>query len=383
MSNVLQIQEMQHSELGPSAGDRWLNCPGSVLLIRDMENPDSIYAAEGNAAHELSEWCRAQGRSAKHWLGDVIKVGAYEFTVDDEMVDAIDTFVTHVEQWAGDPLIEVRVDYQEWVPGGFGTLDDGRLQPKIARINDLKYGKGVQVLANDNAQLKLYALGVYNDYNWLYGFERFILGIVQPRLDYIDDFEVSTKELLEWANDVVKPTAQIALQPGAPFKAGDHCKFCPARRTCKTRMQYVTEKVFDDFGDLDAAPHELQLLTNDEIAAILPRLDNIKSWCEDLKSHATAEISKGHEVGGYKLVAGRGYRSYTKQAEAQFANKDFMFERKMLSPAQAEKKVGKAKYEKFIAPFVTLSRSPVLAPADDKRKPWAISAEDEFEDLDK
>ena len=112
---------MLHSELGPSAAERWLNCPGSVLLIRDMVKPDSIYAAEGNAAHELSEWCRINKVSASHYRDTVIQVGQYSFTVDQEMIDGVDEFVDYVNALPGQPLYEERVDFTPWVPHGFGT----------------------------------------------------------------------------------------------------------------------------------------------------------------------------------------------------------------------------------------------------------------------
>ena len=90
--------ETAHSELGPSSSERWLNCPGSVLLIRDLEKPDSIYAAEGNAAHELSEWFRVQKKPAEHWRGTIIKVRKFDYEVDQAMNDGVDAFVDHVQQ---------------------------------------------------------------------------------------------------------------------------------------------------------------------------------------------------------------------------------------------------------------------------------------------
>jgi hypothetical protein len=267
----VHVVDIPHSPLGPSASERWLNCSGSVLLTKDMPNPDSRYAAEGNAAHTLSEWCRVQQVDASIFRGQILKVDNYEFEVNQEFIDGVNDFCEYVEQLPGIPMYEVRVHYDAWVPAGFGTMDDGRLGEKLAYVTDLKFGKGVQVWAEDNPQLKLYALGLYHDYRWLYEFDTFKLGVVQPRLNHIDEWEIRLPELLEWANDVVRPTAEIAMKPGAPLKAGDHCMFCPAKRVCKTRAKYLTEVVYGgDFENLDAPGNEALLLTNDEVARILP-----------------------------------------------------------------------------------------------------------------
>ena len=388
MASPIEIS-IPHSELGPSAADRWLNCPGSVLLVRDFEDEESIYAAEGSAAHELSEWCRRDAKPADHWRGTIIKSGAHEFEVDQEMIDGVNDFVEYVEQWPGDALYEERVFYTEWVPGGFGTLDDGRLQDSVCRVTDLKYGKGVQVFAEWNAQLMMYALGLYHDYRHLYDFQCFILTVHQPRLNHVDVFEIDRVALLSWANDLVRPTAELALKPGAPLKAGDHCKFCPARRVCKVRADYLTAAVFNDFRDLDSGTKEVLFLSNDEISELLPKLSNIKGWCSDLEQHARSEVAKGNPVGDYKLVEGRGSREFVDDAEDSLAlivdDPDVLWEpRKLLSPAKLEKIIGRSKTARASLDGLIkkLPGSPTLVPGKDKRPALEFKAENEFGNLD-
>lgn len=381
MVDRIPIVEMEHSPLGPSASERWLNCPGSVLASRGHEKPTTIFAAEGNAAHELSEWCRVQEKPASHWRGKTIVVGEFEFEVDAEMIEAVDEFVEYVEQWPGDPLIEERVDYGLWVPNGFGTLDDGRLQDKTVYITDLKFGQGIQVFADDNPQLKLYALGVYQDFGHLYDIEDFVLTIHQPRLNHVDTFRVDTETLLTWADDVVRPIAESALKPNAAIVAGDHCVFCPLREVCKVRAEYLTRIAFEDFQDLDAGTKETLFLTNDDVAKLLPHLDNVKKWCNDLESYALGELSKGNAVGDYKVVAGRANRVFTdeKAAIKALTKLGGAYEQKLLSPAQAEKKYGKKKVGHLI---MKPQGKPTLAPAKDKRETLVIDAATEFDSLE-
>ncbi len=384
--------ETQHSERGPSSSPRWLNCPGSVILIRDLEKTDSVYAAEGNAAHELSEWCRVENKPAEHWRGIIIKVGKFEFEVDQEMIDGVNSFVEYVDQLPGDPLYEVRVDYHHWVPGGFGTLDDGRLNDGVAYITDLKYGKGVQVFAEQNAQLKMYALGVFATYDYLYDFEKFVLTIHQPRLDHVDTFEISCEELLDRAEFIVKPIAEQTLKPGAELKAGDHCMFCPAKDFCKVREKYVMETVMNDFEDIDSGEREVLFMSNKEVGLALPKLASIKKWCGDVAAHARSEVAKGHivphpELGDYKLVEGRSNRAWKGTQEQvveglslEVEDLDALWEKKLVTPAKAEKLLGK---KVDISDLIHKPQGKaVLVPGTDKRDSLEMKVENEFGDIE-
>jgi hypothetical protein len=383
------VVESSHSDVGPSGAERWIHCEGSVLLTRGMKSPDTIYSAHGTAAHTVSEWCRVENKHASHYLGRVLKVGAFEFTVDDEMVAAVDAFVSYVEQFPGVPLYEVRVHYDEFVPGGFGTLDDARLQDRVARVTDFKFGTGVQVSAQDNAQLKLYAAGLRQDFGWLWDFERFILAVHQPRLDHIDEFEIKTTELMEWMRDVVAPAAERAALPGAPLKAGSHCQFCPAKRVCKVRADFVLQTVAGEFGDLDA-PQNLALLTNDEVAKILPNLDIVRKWCKDVEAHALGELARGQPVGDWKVVEGRSNRAYS-ASEGEIARTlepllggELWNPPTLKSPAQVETLLGgKAKAKDVLAPIVHKPKGkPTLVPGSDRRPEMVIDVTADFGDLD-
>lgn len=216
-----------------------MNCPGSVLLPGPSEQTE--YAAEGTAAHTLSEWVRETGKPASHWKGTVLQVGEFQFKVGKSMIDSVTTFVEETAKEGSSPaLTEQRIAYEEFVPGGFGTLDHARLADWLCRVKDFKHGKGVQVWPKENPQLMLYALGVWLMYRWLYEFDKFVLSISQPRLRHFEEWEISLGHLLQWAYDVVRPAARMALTPGSPLKAGSHCKFCKAKKTCSVRAQYQT-----------------------------------------------------------------------------------------------------------------------------------------------
>lgn len=229
-----------------------MNCPGSVLAPGVAKQTE--YAAEGTCAHWLSEQVRNTGRPASDWKGKVLQSGEFQFKVGKPLIDSVTTFVEHVEKEGdGATLCEEMVHYEELVPGGFGTLDHARLNDRVCRVKDFKHGKGVEVDSADNAQLKLYAVGLWFGYKWLYEFDKFILSICQPRRHHFDEWEISLGRLLEWAYDAVRPAAKLALTPGAPLKAGNWCKFCKCKLECGTRAAWKRTQStgsIDEYDDL-------------------------------------------------------------------------------------------------------------------------------------
>lgn len=383
-----------HSPLGPSSAERWINCPGSVRLTEGLPDTGSEYAAEGTAAHTLTEICRMDGKSARPWLGKTIPQGAFNIEVTEEMVDAVDMFVEYVEETPGDRLMEHRVAYDRWVPKGFGTLDDARLQPRRAHVTDFKYGKGIQVYVKENVQMMCYALGVLEEFDWAYDFEDFVLTIHQPRLDHIDTWTIGREDLLAWAESVLRPAAQQACKDNAPLRAGSWCMFCKVKATCAVRAGAVFETVVGEFEDLEEAASKTfaprQLLNNDEIAAVLNALPNISKWCKDVEAHAMLELQQGRPVGDFKLVEGRSSRGWglpeadmVKVWAEQGLKEDDLYVKKLMTMPAAEKLIGKKH------PLWTTERvvskppgKPTMVPGADPRPPMVLDGSLEFNNLD-
>lgn len=392
--------EQAHSPLGPSSAERWLNCPASVRATAGMPDTESEYAKEGTIAHNIVERCQIDNASASAYLGYYVFGLCVSSTplksvapVTQEMVDAVQEFLDYVNGLDGDALSEYRVKLDPYVPNGFGTLDDARLEPYHAEITDFKYGKGVQVFAKDNVQLMCYAIGVYNDWNWLYDFKTFRLNIVQPRLDHIDEWLIETPALLKWAEEVLKPGAIATTKADAPFNPGSWCQFCKIKATCKARAESVFKAVVGEFEDLDTAigqtPMAIPGLTPDQIAHALDTISNVKKWCADIEKHALAEIMQGRAVGEYKIVEGRSNQKWTDEnlvlpiwTEAGF-DEDSLLPRKMIGPSAAMKVVGKKHpvYKSLQALSVKPIGKPKLAPGSDPRPAMVIDPNTEFENL--
>ena len=375
----------KHAYLSASASHRWLACPPSAKLCAELEDQSSPYAQQGTDAHELCEYLvtKALGRDASD---PTPHLSFY----DAEMQEAADGYcgfvmeqVAAAKEHCSDPLVcvEQRLDFSRWVKDGFGTGDCVIVADDLLHIIDLKYGVGVLVTASGedgtgNSQLKCYALGALDTFGDLYDIRRIRLSIYQPRRDNVDTFEMSAGELLKWADEVLKPTAELAYEGGGEFHAGDHCQFCKLKSTCRARAEYSMELAKYDFAD---AP----TLDNTEIAAILPQIDSLVSWADDIKAYALEQALSGVRYPHFKLVEGRSIRKYTDENEVakvvQNAGYD-PFEKKLLGITSMTRQLGKKKFEELLSGLVIKPVGKPVLVSDTDPRPEFNTAKSDFND---
>ena len=226
-----------HARLSASGAKKWLNCPGSIQLEENFEDKPSQFAEEGTNAHALGE---AKIRLAtKEYNRTKYHNAIRNLEITEDMEDYAESYKNYVIERYNSALqktpdailmLEQRLDFSKYVPDGFGTGDAVIIAEGKLEIIDLKYGKGVEVSAVDNPQLRLYALGAYEAFDMLYGFDTVETTIYQPRLDNISSENISVAELLEWGESV-KKAAQLANDDSViECVAGKHCDtgFCKA-----------------------------------------------------------------------------------------------------------------------------------------------------------
>ena len=383
------MTDQAHSPLGPSSADRWINCPGSVNATRGIADTSSEFAAEGTFAHGIAEMARKDNKPAKKFIGHADTVDGYDFECDADMAQHVQYFIDYVNQFECDEnLNEGRVKYDSWVEDGFGTLDAALLDDGQVIVADLKYGKGIQVFAEDNSQLKLYALGIFQEYGDMYDISTFRLCIVQPRLDWIDEWEISVEELLVWAEETVEPAADLALTDTAPFKSGKHCQWCKIKTTCRTRTETIKATLLDEIDEIRDANE----INEEELGEIMDMVPQIKKWCSDIEAETEKLVLDGHQIIGgdglaYKMVAGRGSRQWDDADAAEKSMRNYkvkvsdIFTRKLVSPAQAEKlkSIGKG-HPMLKKHVVSKPGKPTLVPGSDKRQPYK-TATDEMDEI--
>ena len=363
-----------HAILSASGAHRWLACTRSARIEAELPDNAGAAAAEGTLAHEVAE------QRLKNFLTkEPITIKLDE--IDAEMQEAVDLYVDTCmekinEAWRESPDAEVhveeRLDFSEWVPEGFGTGDMVIMSDEYIEVIDLKYGKGVPVSAVGNPQMRLYALGLYAKYGALYGADKVRMTIVQPRLDSISSDELTVKELLAWGNDVVGPKAQLAWKGKGNFVAGDHCRFCKARATCRKLAEYELEGIKED-----TRPAQL---TDIEIAEIVQRADAIKKWLTSVEEFALQQALDGTEWPGLKVVAGRSVRKITDAERAaelltSGGYTDIYKPQELKTLTALEKLVGKKKLADILADVIDKpAGKPTLVPESDKRPPMEIEA---------
>ncbi|MFA6718365.1 MAG: DUF2800 domain-containing protein [Prevotella sp.] len=357
----------QHALLSPSAAARWLNCPGSVSACADIKDKGSSYAAEGTEAHALAE----------NVLNGVdLDTVAHMYNKD--MVENVQTYVDYVRS-VGNPAVEQKLDMSDWIPECFGTSDAVVVREKTINIIDLKYGKGIKVYAEKNPQLMIYGLGAWSEYEMLTDIENVVLHIVQPRLDHIDTWEISISSLLSWG-EWVKDRAALALSEDAPRFPGEaQCQWCKAKATCKALYDYTSKIVGAQFDDMDALESP-DKLSDRKLREVLEGSNVIKSWLDAVEKHVFNLMLDGKQFKGFKLVEGRSVRKWVDIDKTKVILENLLgdkaFEHKLLSPAKAEKALGKNK-KAVESLIIKPSGKPAMVPETDKR-PKLENVEDQF-----
>lgn len=368
-----------HALLSASGAHKWLHCPPSARLEETLPESTSEYAEEGRLAHALGEL-----KLRKHFTPMGPRKFAAELKYlqanpryDVEMEACTDSYLEFVQEkvhaFPATPhvALEVRLDFSDVVPEGFGTGDCIIIGGDVLYIIDYKHGKGVPVNAEENPQMMLYALGALRKYAMLYDIAEVRMAIVQPRLGEPSEWALPVVGLMARA-ERIRAVAQLAYEGKGEFCAGDWCRFCRAKSTCRARNdQYgAVITALEAFGK--AKP---PLITNAELGEILRRAAPIAAWVEDLREYALAAILRGEDVEGWKAVEGRSNRQFA-DIDAAFNalmqegyDERMLYKREPITLTAVEKLTGKAEFSKLLGAFIIKPPGkPTLAAETDTRE---------------
>lgn len=371
----------KHALLSASSSHRWLNCSPSARLSENYPDKSSDFAAEGTDAHSLCEFRlrEALGLDAKNPIPNLTWYNEEMESCASDYVSYILELIAEAKKTCADPivLIEQRLDYSRYVDSGFGTGDCVIVSDDTLHVVDYKHGKGVEVDANQNSQLMLYGLGALELFDGIYDINTISMTVYQPRRSNISTYTISKQELLDWVNEVLIPTAELAFNGDGEFHCGEWCLFCKTKADCRERAEV----------NLEMARHDFKLpplLTDDEVEEILGKVDELISWANDIKAYALQSAISGKEWSGYKLVEGRSNRKYTDEkavaSVVQSAGFD-PYEKKLLGITEMQKTLGKDKFEELLGVFIYKPQGkPTIVPASDKRQPINTAKNDFKED---
>lgn len=382
-----------HSVIGASSAKRWLACPGSVQLSAKCPKPKvSKYAEEGTKAHRCCELVMKGEIEA--WELQGIK------NVTNEMIDAAmiyeDQVFNRILKPGGKLEIEKEFHLKDLDERAFGTADCVVINPGELHVIDFKYGAGVVVEVSEsnpddasgldddipsNPQLMFYALGAYQSLKKKEQKETKIvyIWVIQPRASHIEGpvrFVTLTPDKLLDFREILKKGMEATLDPKAPLNINPDCRWCHAFNFCPEQGKIVTEEARLDFADSTIFLPEPRELSPKSLATILAGKPVLESWLKSITEYAKIEMQVGLKVPGFKLVNGRSNRVWTSEKEAiSFLGKN-AFEKKLISPAQAEKLVKKL-------PEYLVKKTPsgpTIALASDKRKEYIVETVTDFDE---
>ncbi len=372
----------KHALLSASSSHRWLACPPSARLCESYEDKGSEYAQQGTDAHRLCQYKLEQTLGIQS-ENPTENLSYY----DAEMESCAESYAAYAMEAVGkaketcaDPvvLIEQRLDYSRWVESGFGTGDCVVIADGTLSVIDYKHGKGVEVSAEKNPQMMCYALGALELFDAIYDIDAVSMTIFQPRRENVSIYTINRDELLRWADEVLAPTAKLAYAGDGEFKAGEHCRFCKAKATCRKRAEYNLELAKYDFE----MPANLE---DAEIEAILAKADEFAAWISDVKDYALQAALSGKQWNDWKLVEGRSNRRYVSdEAVAQAViNAGYNpYEKKLLGITAMTTALGKEVFAEVIEARGLIEKpqgKPTLVPVSDKR-PALNAAKSDFDE---
>jgi hypothetical protein len=439
-----------HSKWSASGFEAMMLCPGKLTMEAGKADSTSVYAAEGTGAHQVLTWCLQRGVPASDYLGRELflnKAGrmveardaaGFTFTCDDDMVRHVQVTLDYVATLMAMPgavlLVDQRVNYSSYLGVPFdeawGTLDVTVILPDEVVTIDFKYGRGVEVKAEKNPQMSLYAGGVLQVLDAM-GEKpaRVRLVISQPRTSVApSEWDCATEDLETWLRSTARSAVASAMNaerhqdaPGfriTYLRPNDKsCKFCRAKATCPAARDEVAQTLRQ--GAAPATPDEFDALVAEQpsadmevewLAAALKKVDYLEEWAAAIRAEAERRMFDGQSVPGFKLVAGKkGARAWSDPAQVEAMLKamrlktEDMYSLKLISPTAAEKlapaydKTGKLKplkegapepligprqWPKLTALITQSSGKPHVAPADDARPAIEVKATvDEFDDV--
>ena len=369
----------KHSLLSPSSSKRWLECPPSARLTEYIKEEVTSYAREGTDAHTLCEYKVKKALNLKV-VNPIETLSFY----DEEMEQAAEEYMlfvleTYQKEKDNEPIIitEQKLDISNYVPECSGTGDCLIIANKTLHIIDFKYGKGIEVSAENNTQMMLYALGALDMFENIYEIENICMTIFQPRLSNISTSSIGVKTTKQWAKEYLKPKALLAYEGKGEMQAGSWCRFCKIKSTCRKRAEKNMQLATYDFK-------KPPLISDEEVINILKQIDELSAWVSDIKGYALSVLSRGGKLQGFKLVEGRSNRKYLDEKVVIETVKNEgldPYEHKVLGITAMTKLLGTKRFNELLKQQIYKPKGkPTLVLASDKRP--AIEINDFKDDLE-
>lgn len=374
-----------HAVLGASSAERWMNCTPSAMFTKDMPDRKTEFSAEGDTAHAIAE------RMLNTYLTQTVTPCLYtedELRIETEVKPYVDRCIQLYKDLKAEHkdavmFVETKVNFENYVPKGFGTADCIIIAGSELHVRDLKFGKGVPVSAIDNPQARCYSLGALNMFGDFYPIKRVFNEIDQVRLDNgLSEEEMSVEELTSWGDKVLKTAAIKASVGEGEFKSGRWCRFCKGSVTCPLKKVELTPII--TLSDKVDTP-----LSDEEMTKILLKKDSLVSWINSIEKNITERLEDGEQVEGWKLVHGRSNRKYSDELKiverlnANGIDDALIYNKTLIGLTNMETVLGgKKRFNELLGDLIIKPEGkPTLVPYNDKRPAITNDAKDDFADV--
>lgn len=369
-----------HSILAPSAKE-WVHCGLAAKFLANKEEDEGSEAAQfGTETHALAE----------AYINESLKLTAYDANVapiagelkktlnlyNDEMEYLAKSYSTYVveqvdferKRTGKEPIVLIEQYLEmDYAPDTHGTVDCCIIAGDTLTVIDNKTGF-IKVTAEEdgqlNSQLAIYGLYAYKAFKDVYPIKQIRLVIFQERIHNFSEIAVTAEQLEAWEKDVLVPAAQNAMSENPKSASGWWCKYCPGKATCRTRH----DEAFSAVGEMK----QPNLMTDEEIEAVLPKLDSVIAYAEAVKEYGLKKaIEQGRRWLGFKLVESQTKRKITDEVAVGKILTDAGYDpytKKLLSISDIQKMVGKSQFDTLVGNYVTRPKGqPTLVPEGDSR----------------
>lgn len=383
--------DIHSKRVSPSKLELELICPMSSEFFSAQENDEpGAEALYGSQVHLLGETIIRNALNLSEFdektksVDEVIKeLDLY----DDEMDRLANLYAKSVikdieyekKRTGVEPLIliETTLDLSYLIPNKecemIGTLDFGYISNDTLVIEDLKTGRIIKKAGTRHddgsfellPQLGAYCSGVLYHYGSLYPIRNIRFVIHQERMNSVSEMELTIDEFKNWESSVLKPGIERLFDKDLKAVPNKMCKWCPGKGSCLKRAE-------ENLSIIDKKI-EPSLMSDKQIEELLPKLDDISKFVEDVKEQAIKRLHNGHKFKGFKLVYGSTKRTFTdseKVAEILLANGYQAYSKpKILGITEVQRQLGKQKMTELLGSLITISNgTETIVPIDDPRE---------------
>lgn len=326
--------------LAPSRAEQWLSCPLSAVLTRELNKSSAVgscfigadslneqqadFIQQGVLAHKCAE------QLFKHIF---FREEFVPMNLSDEIINAVNEYVLSIQNvvcgsyeqiiYLGtEQLVNVELSEKAKTAGIIcsGKYDAAVITTSSIHIFDLKYGVNDEVGAMNNAQLMLYAVGMYQQCKHMFTDTiNIVLHVYSPRQEQAYSvYQLSSEQLMSWFNNTVIPCVdeiakldinRVMSNPSVQTCKGTHCSGYLAGR-CNRCKQWA-------FNQMGASSNSV-LPSDKELTEEVRLRDFINGFVENSKNSTIDELEKGRVIDGLyiekKMVRGMPRDKNGKQA---------------------------------------------------------------------